>query len=194
MSCGQGLIMSSGAQDKFFLSLDSRLNDRSLISLVLSDRGKLPHGSEVENELSLKTVKAKLVELKKTGVQLQCTYRYTTNDQTKIYSPHEVTSLMKELIATYRFKTVELKTIDAGHKLSLRRGGGKYSINTLTDESKRIVDLAHDRRKNVPVDPAAPFLRALKITNDGGRTKAGMRDKLRQIQKVCFAKLFSRII
>jgi hypothetical protein len=52
--------------------------------------------------------------------------------------------------------------------------------------------LSHDRKKNVPVDANAPFLKALKVTMEGGRPLSGMADKLRQIQK--FVEILSGLI
>lgn len=53
-------------------------------------------------------------------------------------------------------------------------------------------DLAHDRKKAVPIGSAAPFLLALGVTDAAGAPRPGMAGKLRQIQR--FTELLGHLL
>jgi hypothetical protein len=168
----------------------------TFVRLTLSDR-KSPLAAAPDGPASpwdhLKTVSARLVDLpKKGGVHCQLQYRYTTNDQVKNHPLADTPAVVMDLIGSAGFRKAALVTVDGTvSELTLRRGAGKYreippTATTTTTEagtSPVVAPVAaHDRQKNVPIDVHAPFLRALKITTEGGRPLAGKADKLRQVR------------
>ena len=143
---------------------------------------------------NLKSVTARLVDIK-AGQRIQLQYRYTDNDQVKNYPLDEASEKISELIESGGFKKAVLTTKDTVSELNLKRGSGKYrEVKMTASLSDNIVvgSMAHDRKKNVLIDNSSPFLRALKITSDGGRPVTGKADKLRQIQK--FVEILDQLI
>jgi len=167
----------------FLAHLDKSCSQQTIVQLRLSDN-RLMSNEESEVLHQLKSVTGRLVRLS-AGTRVQFTYRYKTCDKTSNCELHKCKNTVENLLAR-GFRFANLKTLDADHELSLKRGKGKFrTISVDTTTEKRTINLHHDRQKNVLVDTNAAFLRALKVTNEagGGRPRAGMRDKLRQIQK-----------
>ena len=169
---------------------------QDFIKIILSDRKTITSTDQPATPLdNLKSVTARLVDIK-AGTRLQLQYRYTDNDQVKNHPLDEASGKIGELIDQGGFKKAVLTTKDVVSELNLKRGSGKYrelkaSTTSLTDNTIT-GSTAHDRKKNVPIDNTSPFLRALKITTDGGRPVTGKADKLRQIQK--FVEILEQLI
>ena len=167
---------------------------QDFIKIVLSDRKTITSTDQAPSPLdNLKSVTARLVEIK-AGTRIQLQYRYTDNDQAKNHPLDEASGKIGELIDQGGFKKAVLTTKEAVSELNLKRGSGKYRelkpSASLTDNI--VGSSSHDRKKNVPIDSSSPFLRALKITTDGGRPVTGKADKLRQIQN--FVEILEQLI
>ena len=167
---------------------------QDFVKIVLSDRKTISSTDQASSPLdNLKSVTARLVEIK-AGTRIQLQYRYTDNDQVKNHPLDEASGKISELIDQGGFKKAVLTTKEAVSELNLKRGSGKYrELKPSTSLSDNIIgSTSHDRKKNVPIDSSSPFLRALKITTDGGRPVTGKADKLRQIQK--FVEILEQLI
>jgi hypothetical protein len=193
------MVIEKSACSAFSEALVRSVGARDLVSLSFSDRKTTKSSASDDNDLeSLKSVRGKLVEIK-AGLHIQLTYRYSTNDKTfnvdTASNAGGLEGLMVEMVEHYGFRSAMLQTLTEDHELSLKRGGGKFrsvpanavataAVTADCDpKDARAVDLAHDRRKNVPIDTGADFLHALKMTSASGRPLRGMSDKIRQIQK-----------
>ena len=196
LAAEEGAVTSPKVQfiDAVATSLLTKPQD--FVKIMLSDRKTITSAADqtptpLDN---LKSVTARLVDIK-AGKRIQLQYRYTDNDQVKNHPLDEASGKIGELIEQGGFKKAVLTTIDTVSELNLKRGSGKYreqqvSSSSLTDNIAG--STAHDRKKNVPIDNSSPFLRALKITTDGGRPVTGKADKLRQIQK--FVEILEQLI
>ena len=89
-------------------------------------------------------------------------------------------------IQSATFETVDvIYHLDIGintkkHKLSNKKKPNPGSSNKNNNEP---LTLAHDRTKQVPLEPNADFFQALGVTNAQGKPRPGMASKLRQCQK-----------
>ena len=144
----------------FINELMESLQRKDVQKLFLSENKQInQEGSKVQN---LKSITGRLIEIK-SGLRFQLVYRYTTNDITKNLPIAEVEECITNLLAV-GFKRASLSSAKGTHDLSLKRGAGTLKIIAATPpESDEIVDetpnFQHDRRKNVPLDCNAPFLR-----------------------------------
>ena len=144
----------------FFSELMDSLQRKDTQRLFLSENKQInQEGSKVQN---LKSVTGRLIEIK-SGLRFQLVYRFTTNDITKNLPVEEVEQCISNLLAV-GFKRASLSSAKGTHDLSLKRGAGTLKIVAAqpaqSDETiDEIPNFQHDRRKNVPVDCNAPFLR-----------------------------------
>lgn len=136
------------------------LDKKEIQKLILSENRQINHdGSKIQN---LKSVTARLIEIK-AGLRLQLVYRYVTKDITKNLPLEEVESTVRDLL-TSGFKKATLSSVKGTHELQLKRGNGSLKITAAPPSDPEaapegVPNLQHDRKKNIPVDPNAPFLR-----------------------------------
>ena len=151
-------------RDVFIEALMASLKTKDIQKLYLSENKQLLHdGSKIQ---FLKSVTGRLIEIK-VGLRLQLVYRYTTNDKTKNLSLNEVDEVVRDLLAS-GFKKAAVTTNKETHELSLKRSAGKLRVipNANPEEaSDGEPNFSHDRKKNVPVDANAAFLKVLIIFN-----------------------------
>jgi hypothetical protein len=136
------------------------LDKKDIQKLILSENRQINHdGSKIQN---LKSVTARLIEIK-AGLRLQLVYRYITKDITKNLPLEDVENTVRDLL-TSGFKKATLNSVKGTHELQLKRGNGSLKITAAPPPdpeaaAEEVPNLQHDRKKNVPVDPNAPFLR-----------------------------------
>ncbi len=88
------------------------------------------------------------------------------------------------------FSNVYVKTLGADLQLShSRKGAPRLARHRAT--ANRVVT-EHDRERPRLLDPAAPFLRAAGITDDGGHIKPSARAKHRQVER--FVEILSHVL
>ena len=151
-------IAGPSPRDVFMETLMASLKTKNMQKLYLSENKQLLHdGSKIQN---LKSVTGRLIEIK-VGLRLQLVYRYTTNDKTKNLPLEEVDEAIRDLLAS-GFKKAAVTTSIETHELTLKRSAGKLRVitNANPEEAPQGEQFfSHDRKKNVPVDSNAPFLK-----------------------------------
>jgi hypothetical protein len=107
------------------------------------------------------------------GLRLQLVYAYKTNDITKNIPIEEVSDIIKKLVDN-AFKKVKLTSNESTYVLTFFKSVSNGKLTVTVNEKVEEVSMNHDRKKNVPVDTDAAFLRALKVTQEGGRPYVGI--------------------
>ncbi|HEY2846417.1 MAG TPA: SAM-dependent methyltransferase [Pyrinomonadaceae bacterium] len=158
--------------EKFIDSLETSLLGGTFVRLTL--------GNYKGSEEHLQRIHARPVHTKK-GDRLFVLYRYETRDTAKNYAVSEARQLVGHLFES-GFRSGHLFTTE--HDLQLDIGKKDRSrLNTSKPTFKIAPATAHDREKNLQIDPAAFYLRALGITTDDGKVRDKQQDKWRQINK-----------
>ena len=158
--------------EKFLDSLESSLADGTFVRFTL--------GNYKGSEEHLQRIHARPVRTKK-GDRLFVLFRYETRDTAKNYPVSEARGLVGQLFedgfrSGHLFTTAHDIQLDIGRK-------GKSRLNTAKPTFKTAPATAHDREKNLQIDPKAFYLRALGITTDEGKIRDKQQDKWRQINK-----------
>lgn len=173
--------------------LNESLVKQSLVNISVFDR----HSACGEEYANLKRVTGRYVKLKSV-LKFQLNYRYKTNDQVKNYDIRDTANVIDMLLKS-GFKSASLHTFAAVYKYTSKAGKGdgsfkKSIVEVDPDSAPNEEKLQHDRKKDNFIDINEPFLSALKITTTENsksssrssqktRARAGMSDKLRQIEK-----------
>ncbi len=151
----------------------SAFSQANLLKCTLSKATKqVPEG--------LKNVYLRPVQLKN-GLKVAFNYRYQTRDEVKNYSLLEAEQELKKLFE-HSFQHADVFTADAEFHFS-RDKNGVISVSKKNTAPKAISDTAHNREKHRLLDPGAPWLHALGITNGKGEVLASAQDKWKQINK-----------
>jgi SAM-dependent methyltransferase len=162
------------AQDTFLQALQAALSDRSLSKLTLS--------KPRQRSADLRNIYGRLVDLKG-EVQLSCTFRYTTRDETHNYPLDTAIEIFSTQL-TDHFRQADLFTADTHHSLMLnKKGKGRLQTKTI---APRVTEVGtHDREKKhvLPELATRPYLQALGITTQDGKVRKDGRRKFRQINK-----------
>lgn len=128
----------------------------------------------------LKNVYLRPVALKK-GLLVAFNYRYKNRDEVKNYDLNESLERLERMLGK-EFLNADLFTTDRDFSLSFSKSGEPV-LSSKKAAHHAIADTAHDRNKRRLLDPAAPWLHALGITNANGMVRADAQDKWRQINK-----------
>lgn len=160
----------------FLEKLRASLADRTFVKLTLSE----PSGADAD----LRNVYGRLVEIKG-APQLSLVFHHARRDVTKNFDFEAGVAQIGELLATDFTRAYLFTTMG---DWQWRPGGIKASRPKFTVAPSP----AHDRAKVVPIAAAAPFLRALGVTNTAGEPRPAMADKLRQIQR--FTELLGHLL
>jgi SAM-dependent methyltransferase len=168
--------------EKFVGELARSLHQETFVKLTLGNyKGADEH---------LQKILVRLVETKK-GTRLFFLFRYDTRDTAKNFDFTEGVakvraSLGKDFFAGHLFTTENDFQIDIGNK-------GKSRLNTARATFKTKPSVAHDKQKQILVDPHSFYLRALNITTDQGEVRDKQQDKWKQINKFVetLSKLFA---
>ncbi len=173
--------MSGAPLEQFLQLLHASVEAGTLVKLTL---GK-PRGADA----TLRNLHVRPVTLKR-GPQLTFVWRHATRDLTKNLPSADALVLLTALIGG-DFLDAHLFAADRHAQLECQPGGTsrlKITATTLNAPARS----GHDQTKQHLIPAAAPWLRALGVTNDRGQPREGMADKFRQIQK--FAELLTHLI
>ena len=128
----------------------------------------------------LKNIYLRPVELK-AGPHIAFTYRYATRDEVKNFSWEEAAQQLETLLGT-AFLNADLFSTELDVSLSFSKKG-KATFSQKKPSNTAPADTSHDRQKKRLLDPAAPWLHALGITNKNGEVLPSAQDKWKQINK-----------
>jgi SAM-dependent methyltransferase len=125
----------------------------------------------------------------RSGPRLSFVWRHKTKDVTKNHDASEALMLLEPMIGD-DFLDAHLFT--AAQSAQLETGPGVSRIRVKAVGKAPAAPAGNDRRKNHPIDPRAPWLRALGVTDDRGKPLAAMTDKFRQIEN--FAEILGHLL
>ncbi len=130
----------------------------------------------------LKNVYLRPVELKK-GLHIAFNFRYKTRDEVKNFGLEEALAQLETSLGA-AFLNADLLTPERDFSLQFdKKGEAHFSEKKPSLNSPTAIPTAHNRPKNRLLDPAAPWLHLLGITNSKGEVLAAYQDKWRQINK-----------
>ncbi len=162
----------SAALDEWLTRLRQAWEHGTLVKLTL--------GAHRGADSSLRNVFARPVDLR-AGARLAFVFRHATKDITKNLPLAEAIELVARALS-HDFGSAHLFTTEAEWELQLP-GSGEPRLVKRPARHGAPATTAHDRAKARLIDPAAPWLRGLGVTNPGGRVREGMAAKFRQIDK-----------
>ncbi|MFN0214040.1 MAG: class I SAM-dependent methyltransferase [Saprospiraceae bacterium] len=130
----------------------------------------------------LKNIYLRPVTLKK-GLFVSFNFRYNTRDEVKNFVPDEAIAQLKSMLET-TFLNAEILTPEVDFLLQIdKKGEVHFSTKKPSQKLVPVVPKAHDRAKKRLLDPAAPWLQLLGISNAKGEILTAQQDKWRQINK-----------
>lgn len=130
----------------------------------------------------LKNVYLRPVQLKK-GLQVAFTFRYKTRDEVKNFGLDEALVQLEKMLGT-SFLHADLLSPERDFSLQFNpKGEAVFSTKKPSQKMRTAAPATHDRIKNRLLDPRAPWLHLLGITNAKGEVLAAHQDKWRQINK-----------
>jgi SAM-dependent methyltransferase len=166
------------ALHKLLEHLETALRDGSFAKLTLSD----PY----DRQSDLRNVYGRIVELRD-GRRVQLVYRHARRDVTKNIALGEAAPVIGELLGT-SFGRAYLFTTAGDWRWS---GPGEGRIKAQRASVTTVPSPEHDRAKTKALAHAS-WLTALGVTNSDGTARAGMSDKLRQIER--YAEILGHLI
>jgi hypothetical protein len=128
----------------------------------------------------LKNIYLRPVLLKK-GYRIAFTYRFATRDEVKNLTLEEAQNQLK-ILWNVQFQNADLFSTEQDYSLS-KGPNGKTIWQAKPPSHQQSADLSHDRSKKRLLDPAAPWLCELGITNRQGLVLPSAQDKWKQINK-----------
>ncbi len=164
-------------RDRFLEKLRASLDGGAFIKLTLSQ--------PADRSTQLRNLYARVVELKE-GRRVSCVWRYATRDVTKNFTPEEAVVRIGEMLGR-DFERAHLFTV-AGDWQWRIGGALKASRAAFT----QLPAPEHDREKPRAISAQSAFLQKLGVTNSQGEPRAGMADKLRQIER--FTELLGHLV
>jgi SAM-dependent methyltransferase len=165
--------MTHDATEQFLRAFQSAIQSGQFLKCTL---GKPRPGSAGD----LKNVYFRTVLLKK-GPHIAANFRYQTRDEVKNYSPEVAVSVLRELLGTVLLNA-DLFTTTSDYTLQTSSGGKMLLLQKKPSQTDTAT-LDHNREKRRLIQPTAPWLHALGITNSRGEVLANAQDKWRQINK-----------
>ena len=169
------------ARDRFLAAATTALRDHTLVKLTL--------GKPADAEATLRNIFVRPVTLK-AGPQFSFVWRHATRDTTKnLPAAEAVTALTSHLGVT--FLDAHLFTPAQTVQFETRPNGRTHVKFQQAAAAPAANDDQHDRVKTRLIDPAAPWLQALGVTNAQGLPRPNQAAKFRQIQH--FAELLSHL-
>jgi hypothetical protein len=165
--------MKQDAVEQFLQAFQAAFHAGQLNKCTLS---KPTPGAVVD----LKNVYVRPVLLKK-GMQLAFNYHYKTRDEVKNYALEAGITLLREMLGQ-TFLNADLLTTE--HDFSLQISSKGEAVFSKKKPSQTATPaLVHNREKQRLLQPTAPWLHTLGITNARGEVLANAQDKWRQINK-----------
>ena len=171
--------MLQNARDRFLEKLRASLVAESFVKLTLSRR---------RDAGDLRNVYARIVELK-AGRAISLTLRFARRDETRNITPDETPAQIGSMLADV-FEEAHLFTTTGDWKLKAQPSG-EGSLKAARPTFTAALSTAHDRPKERAV-ANAPFLAKLGVTNADGTARAGMADKLRQVER--FVEILGHLV
>ncbi len=165
-------MTSTTAHDQFLSLLATAVRDGTLVKLTFG----APDGAD---GAAARTVFVRPVALRE-GPHLSFVYRHDTREETKNLAPEDGMRTAGELLAAFRDAHLYTTALSAELR---RRAGGRARLRTGAPAHEHPPSLEHDRAKRQWVDPAAPWLRALGVTDARGTVRREMAGKFRQISR-----------
>jgi SAM-dependent methyltransferase len=172
--------MKSQGRDRFLALLKESVGSGALVKLTLAK----PSGTDK----TLRNLFVRPVALK-AGSRLAFVWHHSNRDSTKNLDHAEALAQLEAMIGR-DFGDAHLFTMTASAQLETGRGSERLRVKAA--ERSAVASAGNDRRKKRPIDPGAPWLRLLGVTDDRGRPAAGMADKFRQIER--FAELLGHMV
>jgi len=172
--------MKPSGRDQFMALLRDAVTGGSLEKLTL--------GKPAGKDPTLMNLFVRPVALK-SGPRLAFVWRHATRDITKNHARDEALGLLDSLIGA-DFLDAHLFAKD--RSAQLETGPGTSRIRIMQADRAPAAPSGNDRRKNRPIDPGVPWLRALGVTDERGRPLAAMTDKFRQIER--FAEILGHLL
>ncbi|MCS7036387.1 MAG: SAM-dependent methyltransferase [Saprospiraceae bacterium] len=109
------------------------------------------------------------------------TYRFSTRDEVKNFTLEEAEDQLRKLLSG-QFQSADLFSTEQDYSLFLRPGAKPF-WQVKPPSHQQPADLSHDRPKKRLLDPTAPWLCELGITNRQGQVLPSAQDKWKQINK-----------
>lgn len=163
------------AQAQFTTACRNALQNGQWLKCTLSKPG--PGAAQ-----GLKNIFIRPVTLKK-GLHLAFNYRFTTRDEVKNFEP-EAGIQQLETLLNGAFSQADLFSTEQHFSFSADKNGQtRFAVQKSNQEQKAAPQSGNDRPKQRLLDPAAPWLQHLGITNAKGEVLAAQQDKWRQINK-----------
>ena len=144
--------------------------------------------SRRRGEGDLRNVYGRLVELK-SGTALSFTLRFATRDETRNEKPETAPRVLGKWLAE-DFEEAHLFTTTGDWKLRAMHDGA-WSMKAARPVFSAALPASHDRPK-VRAMANAPFLAKLGVTAGDGTARAGMADKLRQVER--FVEILGHLV
>lgn len=128
----------------------------------------------------LKNIYLRPVDLKK-GPHIAFTYRFKTRDEVKNFTPPDAARQLEHLLGAV-WLNAELFTTEQNISLAFGKNG-QAAVSVKKASHTAPADTRHNREKHRLLDPAAPWLHELGITNAKGEVLPTAQDKWKQINK-----------
>ena len=164
---------------RFLDTLRDSLERQTFVKITLS-RGRGASG--------LRNVYGRIVELK-SGAAISCTLRYATRDVTRNETLADAPGALEKWL-TNDFDEAHLFTTTGDWKLRAEHGG-EWKMKAARPVFSAALATAHDRPK-VRAIANAQFLVKLGVTAPDGTARAGMADKLRQVER--FVEILGHLV
>ena len=164
---------------RFLDKLRDSLVQQTFVKITLS-RGRGGSG--------LRNVYGRLVELK-SGTAVSFTLRYATRDVTRNETPADAPGAIEKWLGV-DFEEAHLFTTTGDWKLRAEHGG-EWTMKAARPVFSAAVATSHDRPK-VRAIANAQFLVKLGVTAPDGTARAGMADKLRQVER--FVEILGHLV
>ncbi|MGH9946031.1 MAG: class I SAM-dependent methyltransferase [Pyrinomonadaceae bacterium] len=159
------------AVEKFIAELEQSLASSTFVKLTL--------GNYKGSDEHLQKIFVRIVETKK-GERLMFQFRSDNRDTVKNFDIAEGCESIRKYLES-GFRSDHLFTTTNDFQLVIGKKNAKLTKGKPTFENKP--STSHNREKKYRIDPNAYYLKALGITTDDGKIKAGQRDKWTQINK-----------
>lgn len=160
--------------EKFLAALDASLSGGTFIKLTL--------GNYNGTEFQLQRILGRRITTTN-GDRLSLIYRFKTRDITKNIPINEASDTIRGFLSD-GFRSGHLFTGEKDFQLQVKKDGrSMMSSSRATSAAAVVPSMEHNRQKKSFIDPSAPYLSALGITDSNGRVLDRQRDKWRQINK-----------
>ena len=164
---------------RFLDKLRASLEEQTFVKITLScGRG----------ESGLRNVYGRLVELK-AGTMVSFTLRHANRDVTRNEAPADAPRVIEKWLGA-DFGEAHLFTTTGDWKLRAEHGG-EWKLKAARAIFSAALPTTHDRPK-VRALANAPFLAKLGVTSPEGTARAGMADKLRQVER--FVEILGHLV